>query len=181
MKVINGRMHGHLVTNLIKLQTNHPRNNHGPTLAGILHVDFPIVELLHRRSCRLHRSVAMRSNGDTPPAATTGGGNTSSLGSTVVLAGFYLEELAAVRVLLDSYGGDAIKVVVSTPELLSVPTSQALSAPEPDWDQPMPENWVNGGGWGRQRTVLLHDIGYVQVDAVDLISMRERTAFFLIV
>lgn len=74
---------------------------------------------------------------------------------TLVLAGFYIEELATVRQLLDQVGGQAVRVVPSTPALLHAPLAEALAQPEPAWDRPVPPDWEQGGGWGQQRMAVM--------------------------
>ena len=73
---------------------------------------------------------------------------------TLVLAGFYIEELATVRQLLDEVGGNEVRVIPSTPALLAAPVHEAMAAAEPRWDQPVPPDWLHGGGWGQQRMIL---------------------------
>ena len=77
------------------------------------------------------------------------------LSQVLVLAGFYIEELATVRELLDQVGWQAVRVIPTTPPMLTQPLHQALRAPEPRWDQPVPPNWLHGGGWGQQRMLLM--------------------------
>jgi hypothetical protein len=76
----------------------------------------------------------------------------------LVLAGFHLEELATVRALLDQVGGEAVRVVPTTPALLYAPATEALHHPEAPWDRPVPADWLPGGGWGQQRMVLMAGI-----------------------
>jgi hypothetical protein len=78
---------------------------------------------------------------------------------TIILAGFYLEELPAIRQLIDAAGGHNITLVPSMPWLLDLPLHRAIAEGEPQWDQPMPQTWVQGGGWGRRRVALFNDIG----------------------
>jgi hypothetical protein len=77
---------------------------------------------------------------------------------TIILAGFYLEELPAIRQLLDAAGGHNITLVPSMPWLLDLPLHRALAEGEPQWDQPMPQTWVQGGGWGQRKVALFNDI-----------------------
>ena len=63
-----------------------------------------------------------------------------------------------MRQLLDQVGGQAIKVVPTTPALLHAPLAQALQAAEHVWDQPAPADWQHGGGWGQQRMLLMAGI-----------------------
>ena len=65
-----------------------------------------------------------------------------------------------VRIILDSYGGQAVKVVPCTPALLHAPVSKALVAPEPNWNQPAPQAWLSGSTWGSQRTILFSGLKY---------------------
>ena len=76
----------------------------------------------------------------------------------VVLAGFYVEELANVRHLLDSVGGERVRVLPTSPELLGAPAYVALQSAEPAWDRPVPADWQHGGGWGQQRMALIAGI-----------------------
>jgi len=77
---------------------------------------------------------------------------------TIILAGFYLEELPAIRQLIDAAGAYSITLVPSMPWLLDLPLHRAIAEGEPQWDQPMPQTWVQGGGWGQRRVVLFNDI-----------------------
>ncbi|BDA46139.1 hypothetical protein COCOBI_08-2310 [Coccomyxa sp. Obi] len=72
----------------------------------------------------------------------------------VVLAGFRAEELAMVRAILDSAGGQAVKVIPVKEELLYEKMSTAIHLPEPDWEKARPVDWTRGGAWGSQRTIL---------------------------
>jgi hypothetical protein len=38
--------------------------------------------------------------------------------------------------------------------LLQAPLALALSEPEIDWAAPRPPDWIMGGAWGSQRTIL---------------------------
>jgi len=73
---------------------------------------------------------------------------------TLVLAGFFLEELPHVRLALDAVGGQDIILVVCHPDLLLKPVELVIAIGEPAWDQPMPPQWVNGGGWGKRKVIL---------------------------
>ncbi|KAK9841906.1 hypothetical protein WJX84_002200 [Apatococcus fuscideae] len=84
----------------------------------------------------------------------------------VLLAGFRSEEIAMVRIILDSYGGQAVKVVPCTPALLHAPVSKALVAPEPNWNQPAPQAWLSGSTWGSQRTILFSGLNPAAQSAV---------------
>eukprot|EP00884_Botryococcus_braunii_P004215 jgi/Botrbrau1/13795/Bobra.0056s0045.2 len=72
----------------------------------------------------------------------------------VVLAGFRVEELAMVRVILDTAGGYDIKVIPCTEELLHTSVEKVLRLPEPQWELPRPESWTRGGAWGSNRAIL---------------------------
>lgn len=76
----------------------------------------------------------------------------------LVLAGFYIEELATVRELLDQVGGQAVRVIPTTPSLLTQPLHEAVRVAEPRWDQPVPPDWLHGGGWGQQRMLLMANL-----------------------
>jgi hypothetical protein len=73
----------------------------------------------------------------------------------LILAGWYIEELAATRVLLDGAleGGTGVALIPATPALLEAPVGLAFQSMEPDWGAPVPADWVHGGGWGAQRTI----------------------------
>lgn len=73
---------------------------------------------------------------------------------TIVLAGFLVEELGIIRINLDACGGQDVVMVPTYPDLLYKPIEHVLVADEPSWDQPMPPQWVDGGGWSPKRTVL---------------------------
>ncbi|KAL4422471.1 hypothetical protein ABPG75_008668 [Micractinium tetrahymenae] len=90
----------------------------------------------------------------------------------LVLAGFYLEELATVRQLLDQVGGQAIRVVPSTPALLHGPLAEALGQPEPAWDQPAPPDWQHGGGWGQQKMAVMAGLSEEQCQV--LLNLLEE-------
>ena len=72
----------------------------------------------------------------------------------IVLAGFPLEELPLVRTNLDAAGGQEVALIPCVPELLWQPAEYALRCSEPAWDQPVPSQWVDGGGWGQRRVVM---------------------------
>lgn len=98
----------------------------------------------------------------------------------LVIAGFFLEELAGVRALLDQVGGQGIALVPSTPELLRAPLGYVLKVEEPAWDKPMPVSWKHGGGWGAQRIVLMSGMGLrAQVAVIELMlnSRMGQMAF----
>eukprot|EP00803_Ostreobium_quekettii_P004033 evm.model.scf_665.5 EVM.evm.TU.scf_665.5 scf_665:38896-43254(-) len=79
-----------------------------------------------------------------------------------LLAGFKVEELPVVRVLLDSAGGHAVKVVPVKADMMAMHVRDAVHLPEPDWEKPRPENFTLGGGWGSQRVIVF---GGVRVEA----------------
>ena len=79
----------------------------------------------------------------------------------LLLAGFYIEELATVRQLLDQVGADSVRVLPSTPAALHEPVAAALAAPQPAWDRPVSPEWMHGGGWGQQRMVLMAGLRWV--------------------
>ncbi|KAK9818233.1 hypothetical protein WJX72_009160 [[Myrmecia] bisecta] len=72
----------------------------------------------------------------------------------VLLAGFRAEEIVMVRVILDSAGGEAVKVVPCMGPMLYETVEVALQSPEPEWNEPRPEQWTRGGAWGAQRVIL---------------------------
>lgn len=72
----------------------------------------------------------------------------------LVMAGFRAEEYAVVRATLDSLGGHDIKVLPTSNDMLSNSVEWALQQPEIDWTAPRPPEWVLGGTWGSQRTIL---------------------------
>ncbi len=69
-----------------------------------------------------------------------------------------------VRVILDTYGGQAVKVIPCAPAMLHARVSDALTAPEPDWDKPAPQAWLTGSSWGSQRTILFSGLKYAPAD-----------------
>jgi hypothetical protein len=79
----------------------------------------------------------------------------------VLLAGFRAEEVVIARVVLDAAGGEAVKVVPVTGDMLHMELREALQAPEPDWEQPRPPDAPRGGGWGSQRALLISGLGCV--------------------
>lgn len=91
----------------------------------------------------------------------------------VIIAGFYIEELPAVRLLLDAAGGHDITLVPCLPTLLDQPLHRALAQGEPQWDEPMPSDWVQGGGWGRQRVVLISDLAPMAANTI--VAMLEAS------
>ena len=58
-----------------------------------------------------------------------------------LLAGFRIEELAIVRVLLDSAGGQVVKVIPVSSEMMTLPVRDVVDLPEPEWDKPRPEDF----------------------------------------
>jgi hypothetical protein len=92
--------------------------------------------------------------------------------AVVILAGFYVEELPGVRHLLDQADGHHITLVPCLPEYLSQPLAAVLQLPEPAWEEPVPTQWVDGGGWGRQRTVLFSGLA-AHAQAVILELLEE--------
>ncbi|PRW60368.1 hypothetical protein C2E21_1188 [Chlorella sorokiniana] len=92
---------------------------------------------------------------------------------TLVLAGFYIEEIAGVRQLLDEIGAAEVKVVPTTPERLYRPLGEVLATPEPQWDQPVPDDWQAGGGWGQQPMVLM--AGLDQQESNILLDLLEES------
>ncbi|KAK9842709.1 hypothetical protein WJX74_001032 [Apatococcus lobatus] len=84
----------------------------------------------------------------------------------VLMAGFRPEEVAMARVVLDTYGGEAVKVAPCSPAMLHGPVSAALEVIEPDWTQPAPEGWLSGSSWGTQRTILFSGLNPAAQSAV---------------
>lgn len=78
--------------------------------------------------------------------------------AAVVLAGFYLEEVPGMRFVLDEMGGHGIVLIPCTPDLLHQPLGRVLQETEPAWHEPMPSDWVHGGGWGQQRVVVFANL-----------------------
>ncbi len=80
----------------------------------------------------------------------------------MVLAGFLVAEMPIIRMALDEAGGNAIEMLVCSSDLLYKPVQQVFEKEsEPDWSSPIPPEWVDGGGWGRERVVLFQNIPYV--------------------
>lgn len=69
-------------------------------------------------------------------------------------SGWSTAELVAARLRIDSLGGRDIPVIPTTPELLRLPMTAAVTAPEIDWGSEIPRDWVEGGGWGRAKMVM---------------------------
>ena len=59
-----------------------------------------------------------------------------------LLAGFRLEELAVVRMVIDAAGGQSIKVVPVTNDMLQMKVSEAVHTAEPEWERPRPDNFT---------------------------------------
>lgn len=59
-----------------------------------------------------------------------------------------------MRATLDSLGAHQVKVVPASDDMLNDTLDFALATPEVDWSAPRPPEWIQGGGWGSQRTVL---------------------------
>jgi hypothetical protein len=59
-----------------------------------------------------------------------------------------------VRATLDSLGAHQVKVLPASDDMLNNSLEAALTAPEVDWSAPRPPEWIRGGTWGSQRTVL---------------------------
>jgi hypothetical protein len=72
----------------------------------------------------------------------------------LILAGFRAEEYAVVRATLDSLGAQQVKVLPASDDMLNNSLEAALEAQEVDWSAPRPPEWIMGGTWGSQRTVL---------------------------
>jgi hypothetical protein len=157
---LNLRLHGNVV-----LQRFPPKQ-----LPSILSIRDDFKGVSHQR-CQRNRATITRATLTSelpPPEDGFGGGGGGQKeernplftgpNPTIVLAGFYLEELPAIRQLLDAAGGVNITLVPCMPWLLDLPLHRALAEGEPQWDQPMPQTWVQGGGWGRRRVALFNDI-----------------------
>jgi hypothetical protein len=72
----------------------------------------------------------------------------------LILAGFRAEEYAVVRATLDSLGAHPVKVLAASDEMLYGSLDAALQEQEIDWSAPRPPEWIRGGTWGSQRTIL---------------------------
>lgn len=72
----------------------------------------------------------------------------------LILAGFRAEEYAVIRASLDSLGAQQVKVLPASDDMLTDSVELALLTPEVDWSAPRPQEWIRGGTWGSQRTVL---------------------------
>lgn len=81
----------------------------------------------------------------------------------ILAAGFPVEELAGIRVLLDGLGGQDIPVIPSSSALiLQKPCEQAVIEEEPKWEEPLSMNQqlqAEQGGWGKHRVLLFSGIG----------------------
>ena len=70
------------------------------------------------------------------------------------MAGFRGDEYAMTRALLDYAGGQEIRVLPCTQDMLQGTVGQAIHSEEVDWTLPPPKDWIQGGGYGSQRTIL---------------------------
>jgi hypothetical protein len=90
----------------------------------------------------------------TPPPTYSRALPLDSPPQALILAGFRAEEYAVVRATLDSLGAHQVKVLPASDDMLNNSLEAALTAPEVDWSAPRPPEWIRGGTWGSQRTVL---------------------------
>ena len=61
----------------------------------------------------------------------------------LIVAGFRLEELPVLRLMIDKIMGDHVKLVpVSGIEMLNMKVEEALEMPEPEWSKPRPDSWT---------------------------------------
>lgn len=80
----------------------------------------------------------------------------------IIAAGFRLEEYAMLRYLLDGIDASHVKVLVADEQLLYSTLDDALATPEINWEEPRPENWIKGGGWGSSRVCLFSGLSVAQ-------------------
>lgn len=88
----------------------------------------------------------------------------------LVLAGFRAEEYAVIRGTLDSLGAQQVKVLPASNDMLNNSVEMALQEPEIDWAAPRPPEWILGGTWGSQRTVLFSGMAVLRV----VVGVREE-------
>lgn len=73
----------------------------------------------------------------------------------VIIAGFELAEMAAIRLILDKAGANTLPVIPVTKKLLRMPAVHGAHPKfEPKWEESAHHDWASGGGWGKQRTIL---------------------------
>lgn len=90
----------------------------------------------------------------------------------ILLAGFPVAEIPIIRRTLDDSGGYHIDMIVCNPETLHRPLKQVFDRTAPiEWLKPIPEEWVDGQGWGQMRVILFSkDIPHVhQLDIIQIL------------
>jgi hypothetical protein len=92
-------------------------------------------------------------------------------GPSIILGGFLVAEMPIIRQTLDEAGAYGLQMIVSHPDLLDVSVGDVLrNEREPEWLHPVPDVWVDGGGWGKRRVLLFHDVPRVnQLEIVQIL------------
>eukprot|EP00775_Hariotina_reticulata_P003320 gene3320-3597_t len=78
----------------------------------------------------------------------------------LLMAGFRAEEYAVARATLDSLDAHQVKVLPVSQEMLQLPLELAVQQQEIDWTSPRPPQWIMGGAWGSQRTLMFSEDSY---------------------
>ena len=90
----------------------------------------------------------------------------------ILVAGFPVAEIPIIRRTLDDSGGYHIDMIVCSPETLLRPLKQVFDRTPPiEWLKPIPEEWIDGQGWGQMRVILFSkDIPHVhQLDIIQIL------------
>ncbi|KAL6776402.1 hypothetical protein ACKKBG_A20995 [Auxenochlorella protothecoides x Auxenochlorella symbiontica] len=100
----------------------------------------------------------------------------------LVAAGFLAEELAHLRLMLDQAAASDLPLIPATPQLLDSRVSSLSSVKEPDWEVPLPDSFVPGGGWGGTRVLLCSGLlGEAQVQLWTLLQNSGLGTIYLAV
>ena len=116
----------------------------------------------HRSSVRRHADIRERQSPDPEYSNTM---------KSIILGGFLVAEMPIIRQTLDEAGAYDIQMIVSHPDLLDVSVGNVLRyEQEPEWLHPVPDVWVDGGGWGKRRVLLCHNVPRVnQLEIVQIL------------
>ena len=117
---------------------------------------------LHGSSVRRHAEMRERQSPDPEYSNTM---------KSIILGGFLVAEMPIIRQTLDEAGAYDIQMIVSHPDLLDVSVGNVLRyEQEPEWLHPVPDVWVDGGGWGKRRVLLCHNVPRVnQLEIVQIL------------
>eukprot|EP00210_Caulerpa_lentillifera_P005454 g5215.t1 len=73
----------------------------------------------------------------------------------ILVAGFRIEELPVVRIMIDNVISKDVKLIpIRGQEMLHMRVEEVLSLPETEWEKPRPDECTTGGTWGSKRTVV---------------------------